>query len=206
MEREDWPATKHITEMIREHSEFLDEKQHESMQDILLLANLSDEMKISQASPAEKHEWEKRATNADPEDGPAAKKIKGLIREHSDRMDKEQPDNEQSILGLASLSDEIKAARDLISTEEAAQIINAFQCIPGLEAHYGRMEQRIQNVSRKESDQMARSIYLEAYAHAQLSQDSPARRSMPLMRDGRGHDISTEENQPMSGVQPPQDA
>lgn len=95
-------------------------------------------------------------------------------------MDKSQHDNEQSILGLASLSDEIKAARDLISTEEAARIINAFQCIPGLEAHYGRMEQRIQNVSKKESDEMAKSIYLEAYAHAQLSQDSPAHRSMPL--------------------------
>ena len=76
--------------------------------------------------------------------GRARNETKALYRASKHLLGKRKRQKAKEIIKLADISDKIVAAKELLSTENAAEIIATYKALPSLEAEYEKMSTNIQ--------------------------------------------------------------
>lgn len=103
--------------------------------------------------------------------GRARKEIKKLYRGYKRLMSKRKRQKAREIMKLADISDKIAAAKELLSIENAAEIIAAHKALKGLEVEYGRVSTGIQGWLKPKRNSMGQQLYNEMFQTAKAPDD-----------------------------------
>ncbi|KAJ5357832.1 hypothetical protein N7541_004990 [Penicillium brevicompactum] len=103
--------------------------------------------------------------------GRARNETKALYRASKHLLGKRKRQKAKEIIKLAGISDEIVAAKELLSTENAAEIIATYKALPSLEAEYEEMSTNIQKCLKPKRKTMGQQFYNQMFRAAKVCDD-----------------------------------